>query len=158
MKILALDAATMTGWAQGELRILGQNYAICLLGSGVKRVSVAKDEPPALRFQSFRTWVYGLAKGYDLLAYEEPHLRGRKPTRFLVGLANGIEEVGGGLKIPVVSVHSGTLKKFATGSGRASKEDMIAAARKRWQVEPKTDDEADALMILAWAIERSRHG
>lgn len=57
------------------------------------------------------------------------------------------------------------LKKFATGSGNASKEHMCEAAL-RWlrilgvteKVEPLTDDEADAILVLAWMLENVYKG
>jgi Holliday junction resolvasome RuvABC endonuclease subunit len=45
----------------------------------------------------------------------------------------------------------GTIKKFMTGKGNATKEEMIAAAKLRG-FDPKTDDEADALGILFLAL------
>ena len=51
-------------------------------------------------------------------------------------------EEGKGAKKPV-----GTIKKFATGNGRAGKPLIIAAARS-WGFEPADDNEADALALL----------
>lgn len=64
-----------------------------------------------------------------------------------------------------VGVNVGSLKKFATGSGRASKPEMIEAAM-RWlrilnvtePIEPLHDDEADAILVLAWMLENSYTG
>jgi len=60
--------------------------------------------------------------------------------------------------IPYQGVPVGTIKKHATGKGNASKDDMIAAARSRGH--PTVDDnEADALALLYWAVEREKqHG
>ena len=52
--------------------------------------------------------------------------------------------------IETMPVHTATLKKFATGNGRASKEDMVKAAIQRgWN--PVDDNEADAILLLEYA-------
>ena len=62
-----------------------------------------------------------------------------------------LAEVSGAVKlylykmgIPYVLIPPNTLKKFLTGSGRAKKNEMLKAAYKRFDVDVKTDDEADA--------------
>ena len=47
------------------------------------------------------------------------------------------------------------LKKHATGSGRAEKGDVIRFMRQRWpgQLLTDNDNQADALAVLAWAID-----
>jgi Holliday junction resolvasome RuvABC endonuclease subunit len=49
----------------------------------------------------------------------------------------------------------GTLKKFATGSGRASKNEMIKAANDRLGLQLKSKDHnaADAIWVAQWAWE-----
>lgn len=49
-----------------------------------------------------------------------------------------------------------SIKKFATGSGRARKNEMIAAARTKWGVKVHADHEADALWICEYG--RSKGG
>jgi uncharacterized protein YqfA (UPF0365 family) len=45
-----------------------------------------------------------------------------------------------------------TLKKATCGAGNVDKVAMIAAAVKRWSVQPADDNEADALNLLAYGI------
>ncbi len=53
--------------------------------------------------------------------------------------------------IETMPVHSATLKKFATGNGRASKADMVTAARARgWSL--VDHNEADAALLLEYAL------
>jgi Holliday junction resolvasome RuvABC endonuclease subunit len=87
-----------------------------------------------------------------LIAYEQAHHRGGAATEVGVGLSTRVQEVAALLDIPhYVAVHTATLKKWATGKGTASKDEMKAAARRLWGVEPSTFDEADALCLLAYA-------
>jgi hypothetical protein len=59
-----------------------------------------------------------------------------------------------GAKLQHTAVHTGSLKKYATGHGNASKGDMMAAAAIRYEgIAVGSDDEADALMLLAYAEE-----
>lgn len=62
-------------------------------------------------------------------------------------LANAFDHEAEILAVPV-----GTLKKFATGSGKATKKDMICAAVRKG-AKPANDNEADAF----WLAEFYRH-
>lgn len=50
---------------------------------------------------------------------------------------------------PVLTVAPGTLKKYATGSGKAAKEAVVDAAQKRLRYEGFDNNEADALWLRA---------
>jgi Holliday junction resolvasome RuvABC endonuclease subunit len=60
-----------------------------------------------------------------------------------------------GLHYEGVSV--GTIKKFATGNGNASKLAMVAAMERRGH-KPLDDNEADALALLYWRVEQASLG
>ena len=54
-------------------------------------------------------------------------------------------------RIRCLSEHNSRIKKHFTGSGRATKEDMVMRCRQRgWR--PETADEADALALLDMAV------
>ncbi len=55
-------------------------------------------------------------------------------------------------EIPCHGVPVSTLKLWATGDGRAPKNDMQDAAA-RYVDDPTTSDEADAILLLAYAME-----
>lgn len=52
----------------------------------------------------------------------------------------------------VVPVAVGTLKKFATGNGKAEKAEMVHAAALRWHYD-LTHDEADALWVSEFGVQ-----
>ncbi len=56
--------------------------------------------------------------------------------------------------VPFEGIPVGSLKKFWTGKGNASKDEMIAAAQKRG-FNPATDNEADALAGWHWLMAQS---
>lgn len=57
-------------------------------------------------------------------------------------------------QVPYIDVPPGTVKKYATGDGHASKLAVIRAAEKRLGYEGESSDEADALWLRAigWAL------
>tara|TARA_R110000751_G_scaffold157283_2_gene262763 strand:+ start:1789 stop:2394 length:606 start_codon:yes stop_codon:yes gene_type:complete len=58
-------------------------------------------------------------------------------------------------KLPWHSVWPSSLKKATTGNGRCSKEDMLEASKRRWNIEQHiklSDNVADALAVADWAI------
>lgn len=66
----------------------------------------------------------------DLICYEEPVARGMA-ARSLNRQLGVIILVCEQMKVPHYPVNPGTLKKHATGSGRADKEEMLLAAQQR---------------------------
>lgn len=49
--------------------------------------------------------------------------------------------------VEYTNIHVLTIKKIATGSGKASKTDMINAAIEKWKITPSDDNAADSLWI-----------
>ena len=147
MNILALDCGTKTGWA---------SIADGRIESGVQDFSLKRGESKGIRFLRFNTWLDSMVKlTYpQVVVYELAHFRGGHATEILVGMTTRIEEFCESNNIEYSSIHSMTLKKFATGKGRANKEDMINVAREKFnKPDLSSDDEADALHVLAWARE-----
>lgn len=58
--------------------------------------------------------------------------------------------------IPRVLINVGTLKKYATGDGRAPKEQMLTAARTHILSTCANDDEADGLWLAHMALDHYR--
>jgi Holliday junction resolvasome RuvABC endonuclease subunit len=145
VKILALDLGTHTGWALLE----GGHVE-----SGVQLFDVKRGESPGMRYLRFNRWLEEMA-GADpkphVIVFEQAHHRGGAATEVAAGFSTRILEFCARHGIEHASVHTATLKKFATGKGNADKEAMLEAARRRFKPDLEDDNEADALWILEWA-------
>ena len=150
MTICALDLATTTGYASSASGIVmsgtfkcRQNskepWGVCFLRfKRFLREWLIQEKPEQLWYEDVRRWSSGdAAKAYC----------GLRAVMLMECEAHGVEVIG---------VAVGTIKLHATGSGRASKQQMIDAAWTRWEIKTKSDDEADALAVLSLAIERTK--
>ena len=147
-RVLALDMATSTGWA---LHVPGRPVT-----SGTQRFDLSRGETNGMRFLRFARWLRELGADLgpgDVIAFERAHHRGGPATEVGVGLMAHMMSVAAERGCETLPIHTATLKKHATGAGNAGKDLMVAAADKRWGRRPETDDEADALCVLAWALE-----
>ena len=147
MKILAIDPGTKTGWAfsDGEGRV----------ESGTNVLKLRAGEAKTMRYIRFTKWLDDmfLMLRPTLVIFEKTHMRGYEATKFMMNLIGRIETICNEWEITYTDVHTGTLKKFATGSGKGSKNDMIRLAEKKHQKVVDSDDEADALHMLDYARE-----
>lgn len=144
--VIGLDLATKTGWC---LRHDGK-----ILASGVQDFAKRRGESNGLLFLRFRRWLFELvelAPDLELVAYEAAHMRGGAATEILVGLQTHCQSIAAEIQVECAPVHTATLKKFATGSGKASKTDMILAASKIKDGQIADDNEADAILLAKWA-------
>jgi len=144
--ILAIDAATKTGWA---LIKDGQVYE-----SGVQDFSKKRGESNGAMFLRFRNW---LSRMLDLnvgfVVYEQAHHRGGAATEICVNLTGRVQEACAERNIEYATVHTGTLKKWACGSGKTDKGQMMARAAAVLGREPIDDNESDAALMGLWAWE-----
>ena len=145
MTIVGFDLGTKTGYCviydSGDVR------------SGVWNLQErhGQHDMREITFQSLLAHLLADTKP-RLVAYEMPHLRGGAATAVLSGLVGILKAECQYRKISYTDFHTATLKKFATGKGNASKEEMVEAARIRWgKVFP--EDEADARFVAALAQE-----
>lgn len=88
---------------------------------------------------------------FDVVVYERPFHRG-PATRVLWGIAGILEAVAIRSNAVVFDVAVPTIKKFATGSGRAFKNEMIDAAQRRFDYPGNNEHEADALCLYHYAL------
>ena len=142
MNILALDLGTHLGYA-----ILREKEII----SGTKKL---KNKTFGQRFSEFIKWLYQILDCYEIekvyfervrrhLGTEAGHVYGA----FMYVLAVVCED----LKIPYEGCEVGEIKKYITGHGRATKDDIVKAVSSLG-FSPADDNEADSISILLLAI------
>lgn len=135
--------------------------------SGVMDFSLRHYEGGGLRLLRFQSFISELlnVEGSCLVYFEEVIWRpGRGNTVGKGDLGAGAViygELSGALmmaceqaSVPFEGFKPGEIKKFATGKGNANKEMMIEAAEKEYGPGIKTDDQADALHILALSLSK----
>ena len=147
--ILALDLGSKMGWA------LSQTGSP--ITSGVVEFKPGRFEGGGMRFLRFKNWlddVLRFAAPIEQIVLEE--VRSHVGTTaahvyggFLAHLTAWAEQH----KIPYQGVPVGTVKKFATGKGNASKSMVIEAMVKRGH-HPADDNAADALALLHWTLDK----
>ncbi len=157
MRILALDCATKTGWA------------ICeggkIIESGVQEFSLQRGESNGMRFLRFNRWLSEMVLAIDVIAYEQAHHRGGAATEVCVGMTTRVQELAASRKCECLPVHTGRLKKWATGNGAASKDAMIEEASSRiiaqdlhaMLVTIIDDNHADAILLALYAWSEVGH-
>ena len=148
MNCLALDCATQTGWA-----VISFDTGL-ILGSGTEKLP---GKSQAERFYNFKLMFEYMSITWDIgfVCVERPHLRGWSASKLALGLYTSAEcahFARSGMEVK--DVHTGTLKKWATGHGKASKGDMILEAMKRTDIIATDDNEADAILIALYAHEK----
>lgn len=156
MPILSLDLATKTGWG-----LIDRNG---IFTSGMQEFDLKRGESTGMRFLRFRKWLKEMfvlgelgvqfsAEAPGLVVYENPHFRGGHATQLLVGFSTTVLAEAALVNIEHLAVHSGTLKRFATGKGNSGKEDMIKKAKEFYPgVEIIDDNHADALILLKYGL------
>lgn len=145
--ILALDIATTTGY-----------YS--LHGSGVWNFSERLSRIGGKQHKAFRDTLMGFITEHDIRKIVAEDISVNKhftDIRKLSELRGVLLEVCDELCLPEPEfVHVAALKKFATGNGRATKPEMMAACRSRYRFEPRSHDEADAFMLFQYYCRKWR--
>ena len=159
--IIGLDLGTKCGWAVlGNGALSGVNERV---QSGTWNFSPKRHEGGGMRYVRFANelrelldaWCFDISpQGVSVhVAFEEVRRhRGVSAAHVYGGLKAVLQselEVRG---VPYTSIPVGTIKKHATGKGNASKEEMIASAKKEWEEESwelADDNEADALWVAS---------
>jgi crossover junction endodeoxyribonuclease RuvC len=145
-KVIALDLSSYVGWCGG---VAGKPPVF-----NTFRLPSTGEEigPFAL---AYRDWLNGMlaSVAFDLVVFEAPILPRETQiatVRKLTGLTYHTELICAERGIVCREAHQQTVRKFLAGHGRASKEQMVAAARSYgWPVEDH--HQADACGIWAWS-------
>ena len=135
--ILALDLGLRTG------------YALSSGGRGLLRIKASDNGDRFGELWDFLDSRLPLSG----VCVELPHHRGGHATRLAVGMLGVVELFCSHANLAFAGYHTATIKKHATGSGRAQKEDMLLAAISRDPSWTETDDNVvDATWLLDLAI------
>jgi Holliday junction resolvasome RuvABC endonuclease subunit len=144
-RILAIDPGTQCGWSLFDERTVT---------GGTWDLSARRHEGGGMRYVHFKRHLREIGR-VDLVAYEEVRRHmGVDAAHVYGGL---IAHLGAWCEendIPYTAVPVGTIKKFATGNGNASKEAMIEACAKKLKIVCVDDNQADATWILHFILKR----
>ena len=150
MNILAIDQAIHTGWAtchSGKIE------------SGVCDFSIKSHESRGMIYVKLEKWLNDISCDrleFDLIIYEQTHHRGGAATAISGAMVGVIVSFAEKCNRPVnyTSVQSLQLKKATTGKGNATKADMMAWFKDKIGRDPISDDEADAMAMLYYAMDK----
>lgn len=147
MRFLCLDLATKTGWALGSP---GQRPTL-----GVHDMARAGDHVGRF-LNCHKSWMTAALESGTIthVFFELPVLArvsNIKTLTKLYGLSGVTQMLAREYRLPVQGYQSTTIKKVMTGSGRADKDQMVAAARARG-FNPQDDNAADALGLFLTAV------
>lgn len=155
VNILALDLGTKTGFAlrRRDGRI----------GHGTQDFTPRKSWSEGQKWARYRAWlIETIREGqvhqvvYELVIRHEVKGRPLWDAAHAYGAFQAITHmVCDSFNVDAIGVNLATVKKSFTGSGRAKKADMIAEANARG-FRPDSDNDADALAILHWAMAQER--
>lgn len=142
MKLLALDIATKTGWKSPT-------------ASGTWDLTPNRGESSGMRLIRFKAKLMEImkAENISIIAYERPagfHKQALIIAGELVGVLKMVAEEH---HIHLACYSATEIKKFATGKGNATKQEMIKAAQKKGY-SPQDDNEADAIHLYDLAINK----
>ena len=144
MKILALDIASLTGWC------LNNNLY------GTWDLKTRKDESMGMKLIRFKSKLKEIhaAESLNLIVYERPAGKHANSIIHQAKLIANLEEFCENLGIAYNASSASEIKKFATGKGNASKDEMIQAAKDKYGYNGNDDNEADAIHL--WNLTKDK--
>lgn len=169
-RIIAFDLGSTTGFAEGFSEYCGHISSVKTYSweLALKKTITESQKSGASRFLDPRVATFarlvekqrkcaGAIPDPSLIVFEDIQFGRSVAQCQLWGSLRGVLwSFAARTGTPVISIPTGTLKKWTTGNGAAQKGDMKKAALKRWAPFVKalaTHDEIDALALLMWAFE-----
>ena len=132
-----------------------RDVIISKLRMGAWDLSASKREGPGMMWVRLENYLAELSADFFVYELARGHWRSGDAEYYYNGGVAMLEAwaVRAGVKA-YDSVHVGTLKKFATGSGRCNKKDIVDAVNEQFSLDLRyyQDDEADAAFLLKWAV------
>ncbi|CAB3955777.1 hypothetical protein LMG7053_04801 [Achromobacter ruhlandii] len=150
INILALDLGTKLGWA-----LRARDGAVW---HGTEVFTPRKSWTPGQRWLRARSFVTDLVVRHQVhaIAYEDVKRHAGTDAAHAYGaFLCLVQMVADSHRAALMPVGVGTIKKHWTGKGNADKAAMEAQARARG-FRPESDNDADALAILHWAVAQER--
>ena len=150
VNILALDLGTKLGWA-----VRARDGAVW---HGTEAFTPRKSWTPGQRWLRARSFLTDLIVRHQatVIAYEDVKRHvGTDAAHAYGAFLCIVQMVADSHRATLQPVGVGTIKKHWTGKGNADKDAMLAQARARG-FRPETDNDADALAILHWAVDQER--
>ena len=154
-RVLALDIATVTGWASlGGGVITSGSQSFARYAGCKSRAADHHGEP----FARFHRWLSAklVEDKPDVIAVEGfGYFKSQAAAEICIGLRGVLLAIAASRGIPVHSYAPYVVKKFWAGKGNADKDDMIAATLIHCNGVDLTDgNEADALALLHLHLDR----
>lgn len=149
-EIIAFDLAKRTGWCHvGDGTMVSSYFDM----REVKKEGWAQQLVWATSAIQSVLNRYNAALGHGLaVVVERPHggFKNQDAARVLLSLLQILKEES---PVKLNEVNPSTLKKWATGNGRAEKKDMIRSVYQRTMLEIKDHNEADAILLALYGRE-----
>jgi hypothetical protein len=146
VNLLTLDLATRVGWTFGLVSDPRFKFGNHLLPS--------TGEDIGAFIKAFDDWLQQYAERVDYIVFEQPILPREtriETLRKLYGLTAHVEFWAKAYEVKCREAPIGKIKMFMANSGNASK-DMMVAAAKRHGYDVANDDEADAVGVRLYTI------
>ena len=152
MNTIAFDLGAKTGW--------GQNWGGVICSGVMLFKREPSEQGDAWRWARASRWFDEVVAGADFAVYEESHFqKGWQAQQAYHALATRLVEACGRHGVPCKGVSVSDLKKWATGKGNANKAAMVEAAERRHpDATIQDDNQADALLLLDYALETLAEG
>ncbi len=158
-RVLAIDLGTKTGWATNADSLVKTPPSYSGTGMIDSGVRVFDGEISGWRYLAFKQWLDNQLEGLNIehVVYEETFSKGAYAARILHGFLAMLQFTYADrypnvlTRLTMAKVPASTLKKFATGYGKASKQDMINMYGTAFGYTPIDHNEADALWLLEYS-------